>query len=124
MNMKWTIISVLGLSAVATASPNVQFTTVIDQADSIGGDTFNDAIQVVAGPNGTVGISALNNSGPVIIYSTPSSPTTWNNTAVAVAGSSYNIPPIGSSEQFNYFDNLAMSGSVAGGTNLTFDAED
>jgi len=121
----WMLAGILGFSAAAAASPNLQFQTVINQGDSIGGDQFDDAGQVVAGPNGTVGIVALLESGnPIVIYSTPGAGNTWNNQAVAVAGDSYNIPPIGSDEQFDYFDNLAITGNPSSGTRLTFAAED
>lgn len=124
MRTAWVIGSVLSLSAAAMASPNLQFETVINSGDAIAGDTFDIANQVVVDANGSVGIvGALTNSGnDVIIYSTPAAGDTWNNQAVAVGGQSYIIPSMTGPQEFNSFDNLAISDNPIGGTRLTFDA--
>jgi hypothetical protein len=122
------LVGFLGLSALATASPNVQFQTVIDQSDAIAGDFFGGAGQVVVSPAGNVGIVGLleNSGNPIVIYSTPIGVNNWNNQTVAVGGMSYSIPSIPSMENFDDFDNLAITGTppTGAGTRLTFDAED
>src|SRR5271170_6296633 len=117
---------IMGLSVIAGASPNLQFETVINQGDAIAGDQFGAAGQVVAGPNGTVGIvGILENSGnSIVIYSTPGAGDTWNNQTVAVGGTPYTIPSIPDTENFIYFDNLAITGNPSNGTRLSFDAQD
>jgi hypothetical protein len=125
MRITWMLGAVLGATAIAGASPNVQFQTVINENDPVGSDQFDAAGQVVVGANGTVGIVALLQSGNLaIIYSTPGSGGTWNNQAVAVGGQNYNIPSIPTTEDFDGFDNLAITGNPSGGTRLTFDASD
>ncbi len=117
----------IGFASHVAASPNVQFQTVINQGDSIAGDSFGTASQVVAGPNGSVGISAVlqNSSDPIIIYSTPVAGNIYLNTAAAVGGTPYVIPGFTTvPDSFNGFDNLAISPSALGGTTLTFDATD
>lgn len=126
MRVAWMLGGILGLSAVAAASPNLSFETVINQGDAIAGDEFSSAGQVVVGPNGSVGIVGLleNSGNPIVIYSTPAGGGTWNSQPVAVGGTSYTIPSIPGAEDFDYFDNLAISGNPSNGTRLTFDAED
>ena len=125
----WMSVGILGLSTLAAASPNLPFETVINEGDSFSNDPadqFETAGQVVAGPNGTVGIVGLveNESNYAVIYSTPGAGNTWTSQAVAVAGNSYSIPSIPGSENFGYFDNLAITGNPSNGTRLTFDAQD
>jgi len=125
----WTSVGILGLSAMAAASPNLSFETVINQGDSFSNDPsdqFQTSGQVVAGPNGTVGIVGLveNQSNSVVIYSVPGLGNTWTSQVVAVAGNSYSFPSITDPEDFDYFDNLAISNNISNGTRLTFDAED
>jgi hypothetical protein len=117
---------ILGLSAMAAASPNVQFQTVINQGDPIAGDQFENASQVVVAPDGTVGIVGLleNSGNEIVIYSTPQPVDSWDNQVVAVAGQNYPFPNPSGTENFNSFDNLAMTSGLSTGTRLTFDAQD
>src|SRR5580700_8834065 len=125
----WMSVGILGWSALVAASPNLSFETVINQGDSFTndlGDQFQMADQVVAGPDGTVGIvgNVENDSNSAVIFSTPASGDTWTSQTVAVAGDSYTIPPIPSSEDFDAFGNLAITNNLSNGTQLTFEAQD
>jgi hypothetical protein len=125
----WMSVGILGWSAMVAASPNLSFETVINQGDSFTndpGDQFQMADQVVAGPGGTVGIvgNVENDSNSAVIFSTPASGDTWTSQTVAVAGDSYTIPPIPSSEDFDAFGNLAITNNLSNGTQLTFEAQD
>jgi hypothetical protein len=126
MRVKWIAAGVLGTSAIAAASTPFQFYTVINGGDSIAGDQFEDAGQVVVGDGGVVGmIAELNNSGnEIVIYSTPAAGNTWNNQAVVEAATPIDVTGLGTNQQFETFNNLALTSKPAGGTRLTFEATD
>ncbi|MGD0541330.1 MAG: PEP-CTERM sorting domain-containing protein [Tepidisphaeraceae bacterium] len=120
MRIKWILAGVFGTSAIAAASPSLQFYTVINEGDSIAGDQFFAADQVVVGDGGVVGmVGALLNSGNnIVIYSTPAAGNTWNSQSV-----------VETDAQYESFDNLALTGNPlftgglsTGQTRLTFAA--
>jgi hypothetical protein len=123
MRTTWMLGGVLGFSAVAIASPNLNFQTVIYQGQSIAGDQFDDSGQVVVAPNGSIGIvGVLETSGnEVVIYSTGSG-NSWTSNAVAETYTPAYTSPDG--DQFETFANLAMTQDVGGATRLTFAAQD
>jgi len=123
MRTTWMLGGVLGFSAVAMGSPNLQFQTVIYQGQSIAGDQFDDAGQVVVAPNGTVGIvGVLETSGnEVVIYSTGSG-NSWTSNSIAETSTAAFTSPDG--DQFDSFANLAMTQDIGGATRLTFAAQD
>jgi hypothetical protein len=120
---------IMGLSVIAGASPNLDFETVINQGDSFAvgdaGDQFQNAGQVVVGPNGIIAMSAeIQNGGgssPAVIYSTPLPSGGWSSQEIAVGDDTYNIPGIAPGEQFLDFNNVALTNS---GTQLAFVAQD
>ncbi|MGD0464213.1 MAG: PEP-CTERM sorting domain-containing protein [Tepidisphaeraceae bacterium] len=124
MRIKWILAGVFGTSAIAVASPSLQFYTVINQGDSIAGDQFGVAGQVVVGDGGVVGMVAqLNTSGnAIVIYSTPAAGNTWNSQTVLEASTPTAVSGLGANQLFESFDNLALTSNPSGGTRLTFAA--
>jgi hypothetical protein len=124
MRVKWILAGVFGTSAIAAASPSLQFFTVINEGDAIAGDQFGGAEQVVVGDGGVVGmVGGLDNSGNlIVIYSTPAAGNVWNSQTVVESNTPTTVGGLGANQQFALFDNLALTSNPAGGTRLTLAA--
>jgi hypothetical protein len=124
MRVKWILAGVFGTSAIAAASPSLQFFTVINEGDAIAGDQFGGAEQVVVGDGGVVGmVGDLDDSGNnIVIYSTPAAGNVWNSQTVVESNTSTTVSGLGANQQFAEFDNLALTSNPAGGTRLTLAA--
>ncbi len=124
MRIKWILAGVFGTSAMAAASPSLQFYTVINEGDAIAGDQFGIAQQVVVGDGGVVGmVGDLDDSGNLaVIYSTPAAGHVWNSQLVVESNTSTTVNGLGANQQFAEFDNLAMTSNPSGGTRLTLAA--
>ncbi len=122
MRTKWILAGIFGTSAIAGASPSLPFSTVINEGDSIAGDQFGVATQVVVGDGGVVGIVGdLDDSGnEIVIYSTPAAGNVWNSQTVVEGNTPITVDGLGANQEFAEFDNLALTGNPAGGARLTF----
>jgi hypothetical protein len=129
MKTAWIFVGVLGISAVAQASPIYHFATVINQGDSLAGYQFYSAQQVVTDSNGDVAINAnlqpFGLENPVIVYS-PNSGGVWTNTVAvdgnSAAGNIQGFTTVQKASEFGGFDNLAITGTSADPV-LTFAAQ-
>ncbi len=124
MRIKWILAGVFGTSAIAAASPSLQFFTVINEGDAIAGDQFGGAEQVVVGDGGVVGIvGGLDVSGNlIVIYSTPAAGNVWNSQTVVEGNTATTVGGLGANQEFDLFDNLALTSNPSGGTRLTLAA--
>jgi hypothetical protein len=125
MRTTWVLMGILGASAIAAASPTVQFYTVINQGDSIAGDQFSSSSQVVVGDGGDVAIiGQLENSGNnVVIYSTPIAGNMWSSQTVLEEDTPTNVNGLAAGQLYFNPNNLALSSNPSGGTRLTFGIE-
>jgi hypothetical protein len=122
MRIKWILAGVFGTSAIAAASPSLQFFTVINEGDSIAGDQFGAASQVVVGNGGVVGMVALldDSGNEAVIYSTPAAGNVWNSQVVVEGNTPTTVGGLGANQLFASFDNLALTSNPANGARLTF----
>lgn len=122
MRAIWILAGVVGgASAVAVASPNALFYTVINQGDAIAGSQFLGPEQVVVGDGGVVAtIGQLENGNNLIIYSTPLPGNQWSSQTVIEDNTPTNVSGLSGSQQFSTYDNLALTSNPSGGARLTF----
>ncbi len=124
MRVIWILAGIAGASAVAVASPNAQFYTVINQGDAIAGDQFAAPEVVVVGDGGVVAtVGQLENSGNnVIIYSTPTSNNQWSSQTVIEDNTDTNVIGLGDNQQFYSYSNVGLTGDSSA-AQLTFYTE-